>query len=410
MGKKMLKQVGLSLGVLLMAGTVVGTPIQEPVQVEAAAVVKYKAKSNINLRASASWSAKTLGVIKKGQEMTYVGKSGGWYKVKFGSKTGYVGSSYVTKVTTTVVAPKPPATSQTVYTTTTALNMRSGASTKHKVLVKIPKGKVVQMVSYGKTWSKVKYGTKTGYVSSAYLKKTTVTPPKEEKFTAKKFQTTTSTTLYSSTTSGKKKLTTIPKGKVVSSSSKLSGYYKVTYGGKTGWVAGSHLKEYKPAPAKPPVKQVNFISKADSLKMLTTPSFTGDSRKIFVGSVDNGIQFVDSFLVGASESAKWDYLFVTGQYDKTKLSSMTFVMNRYNKYPSMQKNGMEALELGLTGFFGKGTAETAQLTKLVKDNMKYSKDKLINITIGGKKGYIVVTSSTLEVIFDYNGSLPTIKL
>lgn len=410
MNKQFLKKVSLSLGVMLLAGTVVQNPVQEMTQVEAAQVVKYKAKTDINLRATASWSAKSLTVIKKGKEMTYVGKSGGWYKVKYGSKTGYVSSSHATKVSSSISAPKPPASSQTVYTTTAALNLRSGASTKHKVLVTIPKGKSVKMVSYGKTWSKVTYSNKTGYVSSKYLKKTTVSAPKEEKFKTKKFSTTTNTTLYSNTTSSKKRLLTIPKGKVVSSSSKLSGFYKVTYGGKTGWVAGSHLKEYKPAPAKPPVQQKGFISKADSLKLLTTPTFTNDSRKIFEPKTEYGQQYVHSYLVGASNSAKEDYLFVIGEYDSKKLSAMTFVMSRYNQYPSAQKNGMQALELGLSGFFGKGTPETAQLVKAVKDNMKFSKEKLINITIGGKKGYIVVSRSTIEVIFDYDGVLPVINM
>lgn len=405
MTKQFLKKISLSLGVMLMAGTVVQNPVQELTKVEAAQVVKYQAKTDINLRATASWSAKSLTVIKKGKEMTYVGKSGSWYKVKYGSKTGYVSPSHVTK-SPTIVAPKPPASSQVVYTTTASLNLRTGVSTKHKTILTIPKGKAVQMLSYGTSWSKVSYANKTGYVSSKYLKKTTVSLPKEEKFATKKFTTTTTTTLYSSTTSSKKKLVTIPKGKVVSSSSKLSGFYKVTYGGKTGWVLGSHLKEVKSAP----VVQKGFISKAESLKLLTTPTFANDSRKIFEPKTEYGEQYVHSYLVGASNSVKENYLFVIGQYDSKKLSAMTFVMSRYNQYPSAQKNGMQSLELGLSGFFGKGTPETSQLVKVVKDNMTFSKEKLINITIGGKKGYVVVNRSTIEVIFDYDGYLPIINM
>ena len=60
------------------------------------------------------------------------------------------------------------------YTTTASLNLRSGASTKHKVLVTIPKGKAVTYVSKSGSWSKVKYGSKTGFVSTKYLKVTKV--------------------------------------------------------------------------------------------------------------------------------------------------------------------------------------------------------------------------------------------
>lgn len=144
--------------------------------------------------------------------------------------------------------------------------------------------------------------------------------------------------------------------------------------------------------------------------MLTTPTFTNDSRKIFEPKTEYGEQYVHSYLVGASNSVKENYLFVIGQYDSKKLSAMTFVMSRYNQYPSAQKNGMQSLELGLSGFFGKGTPETSQLVKVVKDNMTFSKEKLINITIGGKKGYVVVNRSTIEVIFDYDGYLPIINM
>ena len=41
-------------------------------------------------------------------------------------------------------------------------------------MVTIPKGKQVSYVSKSGSWSKVKYGSKSGYVSSKYLKSTGV--------------------------------------------------------------------------------------------------------------------------------------------------------------------------------------------------------------------------------------------
>lgn len=407
-----MKKVGLSLGVFLMAGTVVSTTDVKPVQVEAATVTKYQATANVNLRSKATVSSKSLGVILKGKEVTYLGKSGSWYKVKYGTKTGYVSSTYLKK-SSTVTSPKTPVGSVTVYTTSDALNLRAGASTKYKTLLTIPKGKAVTMVAYGTSWSKVTYSGKTGYVSSKYLKKSTVNTglPVEEKFAAKKFQTTTTVSLYTSASAGKTKVLSIPKGKVVTSSSKMSGLYKVTYGGKTGWVLASQLKEYKPAPAKPPVvEKKDFLSKSDSIKLLTSESFDGDSRKVFETKNEYGMTFVHSFMVGASESAREEFQFVVGEYDSKKLSSMSFMMTRYNKYEFAQKNGMKALEVGLSGFFGKGTNETEELTKLVKENMTYREDKVINLSISGKKGYLVVTKGSLDVIFDNDGSLPIINL
>lgn len=141
-----------------------------------ASVINYKTKTNLNLRSGASTKYKTLVTIPKNKEVTYVSKSGSWYKVKYGSKTGYVSSSYLTKVTTKVTtkAPSPKvsktATPVKTYTVTANLNLRKGASTKYSTLLSIPKGKAVTYISKSGSWSKVKYGSKTGYVSSKYLK------------------------------------------------------------------------------------------------------------------------------------------------------------------------------------------------------------------------------------------------
>jgi D-alanyl-D-alanine carboxypeptidase len=62
------------------------------------------------------------------------------------------------------------------YTATEKLNLRSGASIKHKVLIAIPKGQEVTYISQSGSWFKVKSGSKTGYVNSAYLKKAVDNP------------------------------------------------------------------------------------------------------------------------------------------------------------------------------------------------------------------------------------------
>lgn len=65
------------------------------------------------------------------------------------------------------------ASTQTGVVTASQLNLRATASTKGKVLAVIAKGKTVQILSTSKGWHRVKYGSKTGYVSTDYIKKTT---------------------------------------------------------------------------------------------------------------------------------------------------------------------------------------------------------------------------------------------
>ncbi|PQD96216.1 hypothetical protein CYL18_06360 [Pradoshia eiseniae] len=212
----------------------------------------YKTTANLNLRSKASTSGKVLITIPKGKEVTYISRSGSWYKVKYGSKTGYVSSSYLKKggAATTTTVSKTETTTKTVYTTTSNLNLRSKASTSGKVLITIPKGKEVAYISKSGSWFKVKYGSKTGYVSSKYIKKTTkktTTPStsvKITKITPTTYETKANLQMRSSASAKGKLLLTIPKGKRVVSKERAGEWYKVTYGGKTGWVLDDYLKEY----------------------------------------------------------------------------------------------------------------------------------------------------------------------
>ncbi|WP_017381224.1 D-alanyl-D-alanine carboxypeptidase family protein [Paenisporosarcina sp. TG-14] len=164
--KKLAIRIGIStavmtLGLTLLPATDSFTPTYVgSIQVEAA-TVKYSTTVNLNIRSGASTKHKILTTIPKGKQVTYVSKSGSWSKVKYDSRTGYVSTKYLKKVATATVN----------YVTTDNLNMRSGASTKYKVLVTIPRGKSVSYVSKSGSWYKVKYGSKTGFVNSSYLKK-----------------------------------------------------------------------------------------------------------------------------------------------------------------------------------------------------------------------------------------------
>lgn len=151
----------------------------------------------------------------------------------------------------------------TTYTTTDALNLRAGNSTKYKVLKTIPKGKQVQYISTQGSWYKVKYGKHTGYVSKSYIKVQKASdfkpPATPNASSTKRYATTSNLNLRSTNSTKGKIVTVIPKGKVVSYISAHGSWYKVKYGTKTGYVAKSYLKAIStkpvsspPQPPKPP--------------------------------------------------------------------------------------------------------------------------------------------------------------
>ena len=96
LNKKMI--VPLSTSFLFSAGLALGfVPMPlgtfQPIQVEADTVY-YKTTSNLNMRTGASTNKSIITTIPQGKEVTYVSKSGNWYKVKYSNKTGWVSSTY----------------------------------------------------------------------------------------------------------------------------------------------------------------------------------------------------------------------------------------------------------------------------------------------------------------------------
>ena len=65
---------------------------------EASTITTYKTTANLNMRRGASTSYARILTIPKGKSVTYISKSGSWYKVKYNSSTGFVSSKYLTKV------------------------------------------------------------------------------------------------------------------------------------------------------------------------------------------------------------------------------------------------------------------------------------------------------------------------
>lgn len=186
------------------------------------------------------------------------------------------------------------------YVTKDRLNLRTGASTKQKVLLTIPKNKQVTVISTTGKWSKVKYGKKTGWVSTQYLKvvspkvtnKTVV--PTKKKGTAVKESVSVNQTKYVTTEnlnmrtgSGTKYavIKTIPKGEtVLFIANGSSGWAKVSYSGKTGYVSMSYLELDKTSIKKTvyPISLADMAEKQYSLhaqtdKYLYAPAYVAKS-------------------------------------------------------------------------------------------------------------------------------------
>lgn len=117
----------------------------------------------LNLRETASLSAKVLGQFPTGTLVEIVESGDEWHKVEVGGKTGYMMARYLnTDLTNTTTA--------TVRTNTgIGLNLREEPSMDGAIITSYKPGTEVSVMQKGTTWSRVKVDGNEGFMASQYL-------------------------------------------------------------------------------------------------------------------------------------------------------------------------------------------------------------------------------------------------
>ena len=169
--KKIGKAIALSTGLLVVSTSFSPIPWNVPI-VEAASTVKiaptvYQTTANLNMRTGAGTKYKVIMTIPKGKPVTVTERLGNWYKVSYEytvkgrkyTRAGWVSGSYLkmSSQPTTGNTAKPTAITKTTYQTTANVNLRTGAGTKYKAVVTIPKGGTVTATERLSGWYKVSY-------------------------------------------------------------------------------------------------------------------------------------------------------------------------------------------------------------------------------------------------------------
>ncbi|AKM20445.1 Putative endo-beta-N-acetylglucosaminidase precursor [Geobacillus sp. 12AMOR1] len=191
--KNMGKAIVLSTGLLLASTSFSVIPWNTPV-VEAASSLKiprtvYQTTVNLNIRAGAGTKYKTVITVPKGKTVIATEKLGDWYKVSYTysikgkgyTKIGWASGRYLKKVSSNPSAgatAKPTAIPKTTYQTIANVNLRTGAGTKYKTIITVPKGKTVTATEKLGSWYKVSYQydwrgkrhVQTGWMSGEYLR------------------------------------------------------------------------------------------------------------------------------------------------------------------------------------------------------------------------------------------------
>lgn len=162
-----------------------------------------KGGSSVNVRSGPGTGYSRVAMVGSGKRVTLLAEEGGWFKVSFDGKTGYILGDYLTPdagaldalVAAESSAPEPasqepiPAgsaeasavesggsgqapdgeTTRTGIITGGTINVRSGPGTNYERVTKVSTGKKVTILGEENGWYQISFGGTTGYVLSDYI-------------------------------------------------------------------------------------------------------------------------------------------------------------------------------------------------------------------------------------------------
>ncbi|TCI76507.1 hypothetical protein EVJ20_11150 [Exiguobacterium sp. SH0S1] len=194
----------------------------------------YTTTENVNLRSSYSRTAPIMTTIPKNSNVEYLsthGANGSWYRIKFGTRVGYVAAAYVSNTNLNKASVSAPNNSFAPYQLTLKnIQMRSNFVSSAPVVLSVPKNEAVKVISaHGSngTWYKIEYKGKSGYVAKWDVTHNDVYVIKNAR-------------LFTSPLSTSKVIQELPIGTKVSyvrSHGRNGTWYEVKYGNTTGYIA-----------------------------------------------------------------------------------------------------------------------------------------------------------------------------
>lgn len=228
----------------------------------------------LRLREDASASSATISAYFTGTQVTIIGTSGEWYYVLTpDGHYGFMNSNYLT-VTGSGSGSTTTETTAYIYAANgKPVRMRSGPSTDYGVVASYSVGTQVTVLIRGADWSKVRIGTRTGYVMTQFLSSTGSTPSTP----------TTSYTAYVTASNGKPVrmrtgaglnysiISTYSVGTQVTVLEYGANWCKIRVNGYTGYMMTKFLTTTQPSTVSSAVLNKNTVWPGETLTVTTNP-------------------------------------------------------------------------------------------------------------------------------------------
>ncbi|NFK77812.1 CHAP domain-containing protein [Clostridium botulinum] len=209
--------------------------------------------SSLNVRSNPSLSSAVIGGVSKNQTLSVISESNGWSKIKYGSGVGYVSSKYLYDENNTINSGNGGSSSNEsvqpgfvkLSNSSSVLNVRSSANLSSNIIGSLKHGSSVSILGKTGSWYKIKYDSKTAYVSSSYISSSndsnSSSDTSSSKGTVKLSSTSSSLNLRENPSLSSKVLGGLSHGSSVYILDKTGSWYKVKYGSKIGYVSSQFI-------------------------------------------------------------------------------------------------------------------------------------------------------------------------
>ncbi|MBU5299633.1 SH3 domain-containing protein [Clostridium sporogenes] len=218
--------------------------------------VKLSSSSSLlNVRSSANLSSSIIGSLKNGSSVSILGKTGSWYKIKYGSKVAYVSSNYISSSNNSNSSSDNNSSTSTgrgtvkLSSTSSSLNLRENPSLSSKILGGLSHGSSVDILGKTGSWYKIKYGSKIGYVSSQFITTSNSSNSSVSSVTNQRFGTVYLSNKYSTLNVRKNAgtnssvISSLAYGSKVEILSSSGEWYKINFKNTTGYVYSKYIKD-----------------------------------------------------------------------------------------------------------------------------------------------------------------------
>ncbi|HDK7175285.1 TPA: SH3 domain-containing protein [Clostridium botulinum] len=211
--------------------------------------------SLLNVRSSANLSSSIIGSLKNGSSVSILGKTGSWYKIKYGSKVAYVSSNYISSSNNSNSSPDNNSSTSTgkgtvkLSSTSSSLNLRENPSLSSKILGGLSHGSSVDILGKTGSWYKIKYGSKIGYVSNQFITTSNSSNSSGSSVTNQRFGTVYLSNKYSTLNVRKNAgtnssvISSLAYGSKVEILSSSGEWYKINFKNTTGYVYSKYIKD-----------------------------------------------------------------------------------------------------------------------------------------------------------------------